>query len=783
MKGIKRTTAILVALMLLFGAFAPATARAEERAVEESATREVKAQEMETTETTETTEREPLAIADENTSAAQAAPVGTQKTFTVTKRPAGNPNAPEEPVGEYDTFFGASGACAQGDNENLYIVTMNRNYDIPEDENVWSRSSVSILLRSKEGQRYTLKRLGTRLVTYVPKECELETQNIIFDGNNDGEFTFISEGGKLTLGKGTVVQNFIDVPAYDGPAIYLSGNSTLNIEDGVEIRDNEAKPSTGYSGAIYAYGTSTINIRGGKFTNNSCDKSGGVIGSGSEATVNISGGTFVNNTAKKVGGVINAYGAVNIYGGTFEENKASTGGAVYVSVKGKATIENAIFRSNKANYAGAVFCKPDAMIKNTTFICNEAENVGGALYVEGTTTIQNSTFSENTSKEEGGSIYSKGSLTIEDTVFTSNIAGQGGAVFANSPAGTVAFKNDTFTSNEATELGGAIFTVPATTIEKTTFEKNEAGFGGAICAFYNKKKNKGTELTISESKFLNNRAKGDGGAITDMFYQYAYEIDNPGAYKNVTTDEKTLFQGNTAGKGLFTPPKNYEAFTNLKFHPDSDVEHGKLTKKSLLNNYDINYQNDRRLITYDANGGRFNDGTKIKTVEYSVDENIKIREAPTRRGYTFTYWKGSEYRPGDDYTVKDNHTFIAQWEKEEKPPKPPIIEKIIVDPNGGTFSDGATGRKIFEVAVGKIFHLPAAPTREGYKFIAWKGTDAEYQPGYPYVVKSGGETFVAVWEGEEEPKPAPMPIPRPYVPVPRVSLPVIPTIPKAGAGK
>ena len=34
-----------------------------------------------------------------------------------------------------------------------------------------------------------------------------------------------------------------------------------------------------------------------------------------------------------------------------------------------------------------------------------------------------------------------------------------------------------------------------------------------------------------------------------------------------------------------------------------------------------------------------------------------------REGYTFTYWKGSEYQPGDKYTVTEDHTFEAQWKE------------------------------------------------------------------------------------------------------------------------
>ena len=40
---------------------------------------------------------------------------------------------------------------------------------------------------------------------------------------------------------------------------------------------------------------------------------------------------------------------------------------------------------------------------------------------------------------------------------------------------------------------------------------------------------------------------------------------------------------------------------------------------------------------------------------------ITIHEAPVREGYTFSYWKGSEYKPGDTYTVTGDHTFTAVW--------------------------------------------------------------------------------------------------------------------------
>ena len=75
-------------------------------------------------------------------------------------------------------------------------------------------------------------------------------------------------------------------------------------------------------------------------------------------------------------------------------------------------------------------------------------------------------------------------------------------------------------------------------------------------------------------------------------------------------------------------------------------------------------------ITYDPNGANFNGSTENVIVHAKYNEVITIHDAPTRDGYTFLYWKGSEYQPGDKYTVVEDHTFVAQWEPKAEPAKP-----------------------------------------------------------------------------------------------------------------
>lgn len=71
-------------------------------------------------------------------------------------------------------------------------------------------------------------------------------------------------------------------------------------------------------------------------------------------------------------------------------------------------------------------------------------------------------------------------------------------------------------------------------------------------------------------------------------------------------------------------------------------------------------------ISYDLAGGSWNGNSGIITFQSAYGDKIALISAPTRPGYRFVCWKGSQYQPGDIYEVLDNHTFTAVWEKIEK---------------------------------------------------------------------------------------------------------------------
>lgn len=74
-------------------------------------------------------------------------------------------------------------------------------------------------------------------------------------------------------------------------------------------------------------------------------------------------------------------------------------------------------------------------------------------------------------------------------------------------------------------------------------------------------------------------------------------------------------------------------------------------------------------LTFDPNGGTWTEGgTANKEFKVKKGTEFTIIAAPTKSGNTFQYWKGSEYKPDQKYTAKEDHTFTAQWKANPTPP-------------------------------------------------------------------------------------------------------------------
>ena len=74
------------------------------------------------------------------------------------------------------------------------------------------------------------------------------------------------------------------------------------------------------------------------------------------------------------------------------------------------------------------------------------------------------------------------------------------------------------------------------------------------------------------------------------------------------------------------------------------------------------WEREKHTISFDLNGGKYKGRTGVVEITCSYGDIIKLPK-PTREGYTFDYWKGSKYKAGAKYTVKENHDFKAIWKK------------------------------------------------------------------------------------------------------------------------
>lgn len=141
-------------------------------------------------------------------------------------------------------------------------------------------------------------------------------------------------------------------------------------------------------------------------------------------------------------------------------------------------------------------------------------------------------------------------------------------------------------------------------------------------------------------------------------------------------------------------------------------------------------------LTFDLAGGTLDGKTGKVAVVANVGETIKLPGAPTRSGYTFRHWKGSEYKAGASYKVEGDHTFTAVWDK--------AIYTITFEANGGTGSMD----KISVEAGSTATLTPNKYSRSGYTFTGWNtqknGKGTAYK-NKDKITPTGSMTLFAQW--------------------------------------
>ena len=355
------------------------------------------------------------------------------------------------------------------------------------------------------------------------------TLNIDDDTTFTNNMVYMYYTGTLNIGEiktFTDLQNAINMVEGD---IYLSSNVTMlaseadNFVNGIVVDHLVNLKCDGFTinannlGRIFNV-TSTadkLNIYNANLINGNADIGGAIYNTGSVYAYNTN---FINNTAATMGGAVFNNGTLTIQKCIVDNNDITKrtssdsedygGAAIYNWYDSTLFIKNSTISNNLKNYkngdyvVGAVTSLGKTIISQNSYFVNNSGRWGGAITTSGSSlpgkkvnelSISDSTFSKNGGLYGAGIFIQGSKFSITSCVFDSNTASGKGNMTPNDNNGAAI---------EVTNTDKAI----TGTISRSTFTNNKAQYGGAIdiCA--------GT-IKITNSKFINNSADVEGGAI------------------------------------------------------------------------------------------------------------------------------------------------------------------------------------------------------------------------------------------------------------------------------
>ena len=350
----------------------------------------------------------------------------------------------------------------------------------------------------------------------------------------------------------TDLKNLID-NAEEGAVIELDGDYSyidefdadlvdgIAIDKSVTINGNDYVISGSDTARLFHVAEGkTLTLNNVTLTEAKADK-GAAVYVDAGAALNANNVNFTDNTATYRGGAIYSEGTVNVDTAVFDGNDITfrtknddNGGAAIYNLNGVLNVNKANITNNLKNI----------VIRNG----NAGDLLVGVVVSSGETTITDSYFANNTGSW-GGAISSLGylnsnpyTLTVTGTTFEGNNATFGGAIFVESS--NLVVDDCTFNNNQGVGVGssgtsntqgGAIVVFPGAAYAKITdsiFTANSADTGGAVSLA-----GVGEDSIIEGCTFTDNTAD-DGGAV------YLWTSEDA-----VVTVKDSIFSGNTAGWG------------------------------------------------------------------------------------------------------------------------------------------------------------------------------------------------------------------------------------------
>jgi CSLREA domain-containing protein len=335
---------------------------------------------------------------------------------------------------------------------------------------------------------------------------DISLTNQSLDGNTAG-----SDGGGAYVGYGSlsIADSSVDgntaVNYGGGLYVYYSGLSL----DNSSVDLNEATNEDG-GGIYFDESDSTNSITDSSVNENTAGDDGGGIWN-EYSSVSLSNSSVDDNISNDDGGgIYSSYSTLKVHGGSsVDSNKASTyGGGIYsyygtTEVSGSTVNDNVADTSDGGFYGGGIYQTygqvdvTDASEVNR----NWTGNSGGGIYSEnGNLVVSDSDVSDNgddafdpTGADDftgyGGGIYlsDQGASRILNSTITGNqVWYDGGGVYdyngtnAETHYDNVVFSDNTADHDASGQYGGGLYLQGNATVTDSTFDGNEAGYGGGI---------------------------------------------------------------------------------------------------------------------------------------------------------------------------------------------------------------------------------------------------------------------------------------------------------------
>lgn len=223
-------------------------------------------------------------------------------------------------------------------------------------------------------------------------------------------------------------------------------------------------------------------------------------------------------------------------------------------------------------------------------------------------------------------------------------------------------------------------------------------------------------------------AKGGTGEMSNQ--QFTYDV------------EQALTENAFARKGYnFYGWNTQEDLNGITYADGADVKNLSTVHNSVVNVYAV-WNPITYNITYDLAGGALADGV-TNPVTYTIESDAITLVNPTRKGYEFVGWTGTELTEATkNVTIAkgstENRTYTASWT--------PITYTITYDLAGGVLAEGVTNPTAFTIE-SETFTL-VNPTREYYDFAGWTGTGLGAATQNVTITQGSTEnrTYTATWE-------------------------------------